>query len=292
MGSRCSTYQILGFMVFCILVQGCSNSSDGFAPGTTNSSNSPSPSPSPSPAPSPSPGPGPSIYRNCQEILAANPSSTSGVYSISYDGTGSFNSTLSVYCNMTTNGGGWTLVMKQKANDGLTLQGDGGYFTSVSATTLNDVNANLGINDENLVTRAFQTVPVTQLMLAASNEATVQTNSVSATSALAAFMATPSDFLDDVNATRPNWFIRTSNYPNGAAITGSRFGFNIRQRYTNSNFCAARWGWTANQDAAGVSVGSSDSCGGLGAYGVQYGSSFMSGSKNIWQPATLFLYVK
>jgi hypothetical protein len=182
--------------------------------------------------------------------------------------------------------------MKQKSNDGLTLQGDSSYFTSASAATLNDINSNLGTNDENLVTRAFQTVPVTQLMLVASNEATVQTISVSATSAVAAFLGTPSDYSDDTNATRPNWFIRTSNYPNGAAITGARFGFNIRQRYLDSNFCAVRWGWTANQDSTGASVGSSDSCGGLGAYGVQHGSNFMSNSKNIWQPATLYLYVK
>jgi hypothetical protein len=75
-------------------------------------------------------------------------------------------------------------VFSRVCYDGVTLKGDSIYFSSVSATTLNDVNSNRGMSDENLVSKAYQVVPVTQMMLVAANELTVKTQSVSATSAL------------------------------------------------------------------------------------------------------------
>ena len=248
----------------------CSNKS-GNAPGSTASASDP---------------------HSCLDIYTANSSSASGTYFIDPDGASGPLAQIQVYCEMSLNGGGWTLVMKQKSNDGSTLQGDTAYWSSAATPALNDSAGNLNTSDQNLVSAAFNQISLTQMMLVASNEVTQQLQSITAASAFAAFQIAPTDFSDDTNATRPNWFINTNSYPNGNAITGARLGFNFRQRASGTTYCAARWGWTANQDSTGSSLGTSDSCGGLGGYGTQYGGTFMSSSKNIWQPATVLLYVK
>ena len=87
---------------------------------------------------------------SCKEILELNPSSPSGVYAIELD-LGNPNSREDVYCDMTTDGGGWTLVAF--SNGTATANLPNNFMVSTynisSVKRLNKANYYSSINPEN-----------------------------------------------------------------------------------------------------------------------------------------------
>lgn len=211
-----------------------------------------------------------------------------GVYRISPTGTA-----MDVYCDQTADSGGWALLMKQAAHDGETLQGDTDYW--INGTVLNDAAAGRSMADGNFVSAAFAQLPVASFRLQAANETTARyRDNAAAIPGLIAFSdAQRAEYSDPSGVwapSAPNWLVHTDSYPNGHALSSARFSFNARESGKlvdgRTIECAVRWGWMGNDDSGG----SFDVCGGLGAWGGQYGSMHMSFNKSAWNPATLYLW--
>ena len=92
-------------------------------------------------------------YSSCLGILNSGQSHGDGVYWINPDGTN-----FQVYCDMTTDGGGWTLLMK--AAQGTTFNYDSNYWTTTNTLNGNDLTLNAGDAKYD----SFNKVPVKDLM--------------------------------------------------------------------------------------------------------------------------------
>jgi len=85
------------------------------------------------------------VYASCKAILTATPGAGSGTYTIDPDGAGG-NPSFSAYCDMTTDGGGWTLVVRIAPDSNHMTSGAYGTLADPgqgASAKLTDVNINL-----------------------------------------------------------------------------------------------------------------------------------------------------
>lgn len=78
--------------------------------------------------------------RNCLDILTANPNAASGVYTVDPDLGGALPS-MSVYCDMSNHGGGWTLVLRDDRDGAFQVETTGPFGNVANLSSLNGASA-------------------------------------------------------------------------------------------------------------------------------------------------------
>jgi hypothetical protein len=125
--------------------------------------------------------------RSCQSILDAELSTGDGIYIIDPDGAGT-NSPFDVYCDMTTDSGGWTLTanIKNKQNGKFQYNEDVWTKNNInfgSLSNLNDDYANIG----------FSNLELNQIMLKSNDSDLVITKTFDIKSSLTSLFNNPRD---------------------------------------------------------------------------------------------------
>ncbi|MCX6355960.1 MAG: fibrinogen-like YCDxxxxGGGW domain-containing protein [Candidatus Aureabacteria bacterium] len=110
----------------------------------------------PTPTPTITPTPTYAYYASCKAIKTATPSAADGTYTIDPDGQGG-NAPFDAYCDMTNNGGGWTLIMKGTKNN--TFNYEANYWTT--SNTLNPTDLSLTVGSAKYP--SFNTMPFTAI---------------------------------------------------------------------------------------------------------------------------------
>ena len=78
--------------------------------------------------------------RNCLDILTANPNAASGIYTVDPDLGGALPA-MSVYCDMSNHGGGWTLVLRDDRDGAFQVQNTGSFGNLANLTSLAGASA-------------------------------------------------------------------------------------------------------------------------------------------------------
>jgi hypothetical protein len=105
---------------------------------------------------------------SCKDLLARKPTATSGKYTIDPDGSGP-NAPFDVYCDMSLDGGGWTLLMKLDGTKA-TFGYSAAYWTNT--TTLNPTSADMTTTEAKFA--AFNLLAGTDLRLGMTDAGTTR----------------------------------------------------------------------------------------------------------------------
>jgi hypothetical protein len=186
---------------------------------------------------------------DCEDILNERPSASDGVYWIDPTGADAYE----VYCDMTTDGGGWTLVMKA-------VNSNFAYASAVWTTTTLDNPTDLSLTSSGTAKyQSFNEVPFTEIRSS--------DNTVFATDVSQSFTATQSSARAMFAGGGTVLSTSASAYFNGRAPAFyqawgctelNRYGFNLYaslgctyQRGSGGGLCdwngGARWGNRTNQ---------------------------------------------
>jgi len=108
------------------------------------------------------------VPTSCKDLLAKRPTAPSGSYTIDPDGSGS-NAPFDVYCDMTSDGGGWTLLMKLDGTKP-TFGYSAAYWTNT--TTLNPTSVDMTTTEAKFA--AFNLLAGTDLRLGMTDAGTTR----------------------------------------------------------------------------------------------------------------------
>ncbi|HNI98871.1 MAG TPA: fibrinogen-like YCDxxxxGGGW domain-containing protein [Leptospiraceae bacterium] len=197
------------------------------------------------------------VRSSCKQILADGLSAGDGVYTIDPDGIGG-NSPFQVYCDMSSNGGGWTLAMKANGNLN-TFEYSSPYWTDSNlypATALTDIP---DLTQNELKGPAFTSLGFNEILLRFDTAGTVR--ELNLTVPVQTSMQTMFN----------GGFIATSvgraSWKN--LVPNSSLQYNCNREGVNNGAGGARIGILANQEA---DCGSCDSSLGIGTGYIPIGN--------------------
>jgi flagellin-like protein len=209
---------------------------------------------------------------SCLEILNSGGSTGDGVYTIDIDGKEGEDS-FEVYCDMTTDKGGWTLLMKARGDDNV-FEYSSDYWTTDNVLNEND----LSTADTNAKYESFNFLLITNIRATWPDIDHTMKELVSSQTPLNLFSTVNSIFFEPNSGGCSDGFEYGDFADNFLSQGGyQRYGFNLDSSFGCGSQARVRWGWVWNNEASSCS--STDAMSGIGLY---YAAGERAASMGSW----------